>query len=310
MNLIFIAGDDRSGSTMLDMMLAGHSSIASVGEAHHLRAYANKDHQYYKSVHDLSCLCGQDIEDCEFWSKVEENLGRPLGSLNIKPFYLRSNFKGKFFQGALKKIIWHSLQLLPRLYNIQSVHKILNGDVLAQDSFDLYKAVQATTDSAYVLDSSKSPLRMRALAYHNPESMKVILLSRDYRGVVNSKHKRGIAKTKAAYHWKWCMRQMEVFSKALSDSQVCRVRYEDLCNNTAEEMHRICDFLDLPFEDTILTRNTQNVHHLGGSPSKYAGTESKIHIDESYKNKFTGAEISKLFKIVEKEAKVWGYDDK
>ena len=308
MNLIYIAGDDRSGSTMLDMMLAGHSKISSVGEVHHLRAYAKKDHQYYKSVHELLCLCGQDIKDCEFWSNVESALGRKLEELELKPFFLRSNFKGKVFQGILKKIIWHSLQVFPKLYNIETVHNLLRGNILAKDSFDLYNAVSCVTGNEYVLDSSKSPLRMRALAYHKPESMKVILLSRDFKGVINSKHKRGIPMLKAAYHWKWCIRQMELFSLILADNQICRVRYEDLCNNTESEMRKITDFLGLSFEQSILTRNAENVHHLGGSPSKYAGKEAPIKIDESYKNKFTENQVNKLFKIVENEAKMWGYD--
>ena len=89
MKLIYIAGDDRSGSTMLDMMLSGHSAITSVGEAHQLRAYANQDYEFYKSIHQLNCMCGEKFSECSFWNGVQKELGRDLGVLDLKLFFLK-----------------------------------------------------------------------------------------------------------------------------------------------------------------------------------------------------------------------------
>ena len=57
--LIYIMSDNRSGSTLLDQLLGGNPSIMSLGEVHHLTAYALDDRGIYDPVHPLVCSCGQ-----------------------------------------------------------------------------------------------------------------------------------------------------------------------------------------------------------------------------------------------------------
>lgn len=308
MRLIYIAGDDRSGSTMLDMMLSGHSNITSVGEAHQLRAYANQDYEFYKSVHKLICMCGEKFSECSFWNGVQKELGRNLGDLDLKLFFLRSDFKGKPLHKMLKKIVWITLQMYPVLYDYQSVRNLVGASTIEADSFSLYEAVSRSVGTEYVLDSSKSLFRLRNLTQHNPEKIKVILLCRDYRGVINSKVKRGVSIFKAAYQWKWCVKQMELFSNNLPAENVYRIKYEDLCNNTEKELVSISTFLNLQFEPATLKRNIDDVHNLGGSPSKYNDSGGVIKLDQTHKSSFSSNDIAKIHKIVANEAAIWGYD--
>ncbi len=305
-DLIYIAGDDRSGSTLLDMMLAGHSQITSLGEAHQLRAFVTGNRDFYPSVHELVCFCGRSLDECSFWKKVAENIDRPLDSLELKPFYLRQDH-ANIFSKLLKKFLWVSLQAYPGIYDSRMIDKLLDGPKIAQDSFSLYDAVARVTGSRYVLDSSKSPLRLRSLIHEAPERIKLVNLFRDPRGVVYSKSKRGIAIRKAARHWQQKTKQMLHYSHALPPQNVLQVHYESLCLNTETEIRRICDFLDLSFEPTTLKRNIDNVHHLGGSPSKHAGTETPISLDESYKENLTPAQVSTILRITGKEAAASGY---
>ncbi|MES9962307.1 MAG: sulfotransferase [Candidatus Sedimenticola sp. 20ELBAFRAG] len=305
-DLIYIAGDDRSGSTLLDMMLAGHSQITSLGEAYQLRAFATGNRDFYPSVHELVCFCGQSLDECSFWKKVAENIDRPLDSLELKPFYLRRDHKN-IFNRLLKKLLWASLHFYPEIYESKAVDKLLNGPRIAKDSFELYDAAAKASGSRYILDSSKSPLRLRSLIHQDPERIKLVNLFRDPRGVVYSKSKRGLPLRKAARQWQQKTRQMLLYSHALSPENVLNIRYEDLCHETETEIKRICSFLDLAFEPETLKRNIHGVHHLGGSPSKYAGADTPIILDESYKEHLTPAQTSSILKITRNEAAKCGY---
>ena len=312
MKLIYIAGDNRSGSTMLDMMLAGHSEITSLGEAHQLRAYATKDTRYYEQTagdraHDMVCFCGEDLESCEFWQGVQKELGRPLESLDLKLSFLRSDLKNKPVKFLQKKILWMLFNLFPSLYDRAIIHRVVGGEHIGKESRILYEAVAQVSDTRYVMDSSKNPNRMCSIAKEIPQDMKAILLCRDFKGTVYSKMKRGIPMLKAALQWKWTVQKMERYSQNLPEKNVLRVKYEDICEHTEREIRRICGFLELDFESTMLKRNIDGLHHLGGSPSKYAGKNEIIRLDRSYETHLTPVQRSRLYHLVRNEADIWGY---
>ena len=308
MNVIYITSDNRSGSTMLDMMLGGHSNITALGEIHHLRSYVLQDRSDYNPIHELVCLCGKEVSDCKYWTEIEMALGRSFDLLKLRPYYLVRDKQGSALDQNLRKFIRWVLQRLPGLYENRITYRILGDKVVATDSFDLYETVSRISGAPYVLDSSKDPFRLRELIYKGAKRIKVIILYRDYKGVIHSKTRRGMPLKKAAMQWKRHVQQMDLFSKHLNGNQVLRVRYEDLCTNTEKEMRRICGFLDLNFELAVLQRNREGLHQIGGSPSKFIGSEQSIKLDESYKEGLTAKEISFAYKLVRTEADALGYD--
>jgi hypothetical protein len=76
LRVVYIAGMGHSGSTLLDLLLSGHSRIASVGEAKML------------AREGLSCTCRRRLEECPFWSavsrRVEALARRPLRELAMQ----------------------------------------------------------------------------------------------------------------------------------------------------------------------------------------------------------------------------------
>jgi hypothetical protein len=306
-NLIYIAGDERSGSTMLDMMLSGHSEIVSIGECHQLTAYAKKDRSYYHSVHEMVCYCGEPLEECPFWRDVENTLGKRLESLVLKPYFLRQELAKQPLKHLAKRLLWFIVNAAPSTYSVSFVHSLLGGDSVGKDSCELYQAVENVSGCEYVLDSSKDLHRMYSVARELKQDIKVILLCRDFKGTVFSKSKRGMSMLKAAFQWKWVVNQMDYYSRKLNSNQFIRVKYEDICNNTEKEMKRLCKFLDLEFQDSLLKKNTENLHHLGGSPSKYNRNLDQIKIDNSYVANFTAFQREALYRIVKKQAEIWGY---
>jgi hypothetical protein len=307
MNLIYIAGDDRSGSTMLDMMLSGHSEIVSIGESHQLKAYAKKDKSYYKSIHDMVCYCGMELDECSFWMNVQSQLGRSLDSLELKPYFNRHELKNYPIKNVSKKILWLIVNAVTPVYSNIIAHSMLGGERIGKDSCDLYEAVADVSGCKYVLDSSKDLHRMYSIAQIFKQKMKIILLCRDFKGTIYSKSKRGVSLTKAALQWKWIVNQMEYYSQKLNSNQFIRVKYEDICMNTEHEMKRICGFLELDYQESLIRKNTENLHHLGGSPSKYNRNLDTVQLDNSYVDYFTEQQKQFLYTIVKKQAEIWGY---
>jgi hypothetical protein len=64
-DVIYVAGCGRSGSTLLDAVLGAHPAVVSVGEVwYHARWQAN----------NFACTCGAPFNACEFWQAVAAKL--------------------------------------------------------------------------------------------------------------------------------------------------------------------------------------------------------------------------------------------
>lgn len=256
----------------------------------------------------MTCYCGKELDHCSFWCAIQKQLGIPLSSLQLKPFFLRSNFQRKPVRKLLKKAIWLLLQLFPGLYRVSLVQRVLGGDRAAVESVELYRATNAAHGGSYVLDSSKTLFRLHTMFVRSHLEIKVILLCRDYRGVVSSKVKRGMDIRKAAYQWKWVCRQMDIFTRDMPSSNVFRVKYEDLCQYTEGTMRNLMQFLELPFEEAVLSRSHNDLHHLGGSPSKYNRNDGPLGLDDSYKTILSEQDVSTAANIVSPQSTYWGYE--
>ena len=66
--LLYIASDVRSGSTLLDMLLGGHSQIEALGELQFLKSHVRREGTGYSW--DWKCTCGADFTDCPFGPKL------------------------------------------------------------------------------------------------------------------------------------------------------------------------------------------------------------------------------------------------
>lgn len=70
MNLIYIVGMGRSGSTLLDLLLDAHSNVRSLGG---IRRMA-------RALHSTPCACGIEPRmACPFWQAIEAELQQTLG---------------------------------------------------------------------------------------------------------------------------------------------------------------------------------------------------------------------------------------
>jgi hypothetical protein len=291
---------------LLDQCLGAHPQIVSLGEVHWLNAYIRQDRRVYDPDHPLLCSCGRMLESCPFWSAVGRKLGRPLVSLHLssKSEVIETDDRRSTAKGSLPRRI---LRLAPRLFRHALVRRLMAGPRIAEDSIALYDAVAEVTGSRVCVDSSKSPLRFRAVYAARPTRTFAIVLRRDYRAVVHSKMKRGARIDVAARGWCRKMRQIDVLTRDLPDERVHHLSYEELCADPRRELSRVCSFLGVDFHPGMLERPSGDVHHIGGSPSKFDAARTRIELDHAYVGRFSDEELERLKALVGGEASRWGY---
>jgi hypothetical protein len=303
--IVYISSDNRSGSTLLDQLLGSNRRLTSVGEVIHVDAYAREDRALYNPRHPLVCSCGLRLAECPFWSSVERAAGRSLGTFRIhrkrlnRPGALAKRFR-KFAMKAL-------MGPLARLNRMRIARWYAGGLQTARESFELFDAIGTATGAEFIVDSSKDPYRFLSLHCEQPERVKVILLARDYRGVVNSKMKRDMSLGKAIRTWNRRIRQMDEMANLLPAEDVFRVTYEELCLNTEAVMRRLCDFIGIDFTPGMLVRDSGSLHHLGGSPSKFDTSRKQVSIDTSYLEAFSPEQLEFMRSVAGRTAERWGY---
>lgn len=302
--------DVRSGSTLLDQLLGAHPMIVSVGELHWLTAYVRQDRKIYDPVHPLVCTCGKPVVDCPFWAKVQSEVARPLDSLLLRPKFSRWRGRnGKSLRDRATHFPTRVIQAVPRLYRYSLVQRFFGGSVLARDSIELADAILRVTGKKFLVDSSKSVFKFRTVYDAHAGSTRAIVLVRDYRAVVHSKMKRGLSLEESAIGWQRKMIQIESLTDDLKPQSIYKVKYESLCSNPETEMANICQFLGLKFENAVLTRPTEDVHHIGGSPSKFDPARKTISLDIAYRDAFNAEALKTIRRLVGDVAVRWGYCD-
>lgn len=289
----FVLSDMRSGSTLLDQLLGAHPDMMSLGELHWLPAYVTQDRGIYDPAHELICTCGKSIAECEFWSQAARRLGRPLESLRLQLTLTRNQQR--------------VLDRFPRIFRNRILQDTFTGTHFVDDNIALLDCLFEVSRRRVLVDSSKSAYRFRAVYGASPRQTRGLILTRDYRAVVFSKLKRGHSLESAAIGWRNKMRQIEALTDDLPPGHVHRLSYEDLCRDTVTELTRLCSFLGLTFEATMLERSTAGIHHIGGSPSKFDHSRVAIEMDTAYKTAFSALDLTRIATLVGATAERWGY---
>jgi len=303
---VFVLSDARSGSTLLDQCLGGHPDLVSLGEVHWLKAYVHQDRATYNPRHPLVCSCGNVLTECPFWKLVESALQRPLDSLQLRA-RMTENRTSQPWIDRIGRLPGRVVESFPTLYRHRVVRALLGDDRMTADSIALIRAVHKATGCHYCVDSSKSPLRFRAVYDADPANTRAIVLVRDFRAVVHSKMKRGASLEGAATGWCRKMQQIEAITSDLPPGHACILKYESLCKSPRVELERICAFLGIHLAETMLQRPESTTHTIGGSPSKFDPARVRIEADAAFESAFSEDDLHRMRDIVGDVALRWGY---
>lgn len=309
--LVYITGSGHSGSTLLDRLLGSHPDIAALGEIHRFSLGLHRDETPFR------CDCGAKIDECTFWIEVMSRVTKRCGIDSVQLYdafkttdhsvlgqpsgksYFNQMARYQFFPADPEKYI---LALIPKVLAPILDRIGLLGEQLsyARSSHTLYQAVSEVTGASTIVDSTKNPLRMRALHLTAPHTMKVIYLSRDGRAVANSRMQRqSISMEEAAKIWVAENRKISIVLRSMKEINVLNVSYEELCSSPEDEMGRILNFLHLPKVPATLAYER---HAIGGNPSRF-NIEKKISLDEKWRKELSLTDIEIFDRIAGGENK-------
>jgi hypothetical protein len=270
MDVVYILGYGRSGSTILDILLGSDPMIQSVGELDLLsREWGNR-----------SCSCGQSYDSCAFWSRVRFHTEKAVG-----PQAVQAREKTLRCVETLRAFPFLLMHCIPSR-RARAYRDFLRAELAA---------IAQVSGKSTILDSSKCAREAagRALAIRRVAGVpvKMIHLVRDGRAVLwsvkrgdNVRLGDGCSEDAAAFSWPelraiggWVLANAIALLTALVSERgtVLRVRYEDFVREPRRELIRIGEFLgrDLSaIADRIERGETFAAgHNTGGNRAGKAG---------------------------------------
>lgn len=248
MKVVYIASSAHSGSTLLDLMLNGHSRAVTVGEIKQLPRYLQAEKVARR------CTCGAaSVRVCPFWIRVDAQVrersgGRTLADLNIDD--------------------------------------LSDVEACKADNRLLFEAVASVSGAGFVVDSSKDPLRLQMLLATPGLEILPIFLVRNPKGQILSMSRSGERKRKApesllrlivtySYQNVW-------FHRVLRNRPHFRVRYEELVQNTTEVLTRLMRWIGVEYEPQQQDFAVHERHNVGGNRMRRQ-TSNELRLDESWR---------------------------
>lgn len=269
LEIITITGYGRSGSTLLEILIAKKVSAVSVGELKNLWRRG--------LIRNELCACGTPTEDCLFWDEVL-SVAFPDGHDAEKIEVLR------------KRVERHRKLLFHRLLRIKSSHYNAARAEYVEILRKIYRALHEVSGGRVIIDGSKDPAHMDLLLEAFPQT-RILHLVRDSRAVAYSFQ---TPKARKEVHWKeemmgvngalrasldWVFINLAVEQVAKASTYYSRVKYEVFVSAPEE----IIDQVTKNFETGILNFQDPLMHSVSGNPMRFEGQEIVLKRDDRWK---------------------------
>ena len=259
-------GRGHSGSTVLDALLGNAESIESIGE---LVSGLERETEI--------CSCGKAYRRCGFWLRVIAEF-RKKSEINIE---LGASLMRR--QAHIRRFTKYIIAR-PNSQDVQVLKQINNA---------IFASLQKASGKKCIVDSSKEHTRALFLMRFMP-NVKIIHLVRNPKGILAST----LYRVKEGKGFKFLRRRyfsprMTGFYMALTSvnwvigcliaeivklydpGRVIRLRFEDLCHDTRNEMERIAKFIGHDISQVITNiESGQEMsigHNIGGNMMRKSG---------------------------------------
>ena len=292
--VLYICSAARCGSTLTDMFIGGHSQATSLGEINFLERAIGLNEE---------CSCGEKLRNCPQWNKIFNNirLSRNIDLIkNPNAFKLwdilaynkidqqqtQSYRMAVFLRKAWMMTRDHLPDVLRELTPIPpELNKALNNKM------DLYRAIAQCWNKSVIVDSSKNFREAIELHRRWPDNIKVILLTRDGRGVYLSRRSSGHSQFDSVNIWlSYYRRALPLLSSHIASRSLLKIRYEDLASDPDATGRILCNFADIPFESGMLELKQATRHLVSGNKTRFASGK-EIRLDTRWQTDLTGAEL-------------------
>lgn len=324
---IYIAGRGHSGSTLLTLLLARHPEIAAVGELANLSLQCYRDEERTKWVG--RCGCGKRPFNCEVWREILGRIREVFGvDMQKNPFSWRVSDVGleeEYRSLAPRKIplIWARNRFWRLLryahYSQSNFIRSISRWYCPQASWVrnrsfIIEEFAAKQNVHAVVDASKDALGMCDMYYYSPLSVKILFITRDYRGSVwsmakhaKSEQERAEEVLQGAQTWITVNKRIVNCLRVIPSSDWLHIKYEDLCHHPLQTMNNIFNFLGFENRPDILTNTDTQEHTIAGNKIRLSGNITHIREDTAWSENLTQGELQNITRLTGDFATTLGY---
>lgn len=273
-SVIYIAGDGRSGSTLLDRILGTLDGVSSFNEIYRVWEEGLLNNHF--------CPCGKRFSECTFWTKVfYEAFGKnpPIEEI-----------------WKLHNLVDHSRYFF-RLFT-DSGSAVFKKRVSAYREIlkKLYFAIAKESGHNVIIDSSKNPSRPLILNNIPGISIYAVHLIRDLRAVVYSWQKTKFNPAceeelpqfnpiRSIFFWQMRNTLSELLAYKMP---YLRIRYEDLTVSPGDQIQKLTKKinvlstkkLSLTHQNTLML---EPLHSMGGNPTRFTNGVVPIRRDDRWR---------------------------
>ncbi len=292
---IYVLSQRYSGSTLLSFLLGTHPDVSTIGER---RKFYNKSLRVNAADQNIAqyCSCGKLFKDCPYFNTIKE---RVLARIDPETLNVNTTEFNIFNNKYLNRIAYEIIQF-SALRNPKSNHLPFQKQIDTLKDFNriLTEEILALDGSHAFLDTSKIINHALFLSLEEAFNFYVIWLVRDPRAQVNSAIKyNDWSIEKATEAWKKEMVQNE---KVLQKKKInfIKIRYEDLCRATTDELQKIGEFTGLEASQFSLDFR-QPTQHIIGNASMRLGKDQKITERKEWQEQLSTAQIAMIEKLTE-----------
>lgn len=280
-DVLYIAGAGRSGSTLLERLLGQLPECVAVGEARHL---------WREDPSTARCGCGRVLTDCLYWREVMECGGIAFDAAGFEEIMT--------LRQQADRIRFVPQMLIPALAGeTYQRHQAAYTATLRR----LYGAMRDVGRARIIVDSSKDSSTLYLLTGMEDVRVRLLHLVRDSRAVAHSWTKRiirpDIVGREAYMHTfspgkaaaDWVARNTLTEAARGRAYDYLRLRYEDLVAAPRATLQRVSAFMGLPDADlsfigpddsVYLARET---HTVGGNPMKFKPGGLQLRLDDAWR---------------------------
>lgn len=257
--VLFIMGWARSGSTLLDRLLGEFEGFFSGGELHNVWDQ--------ELLSRRPCGCGQEVHDCEIWPAILERTLSHTESISPND---ATRWRRSFDHVHLTKRILREA----RADTLRWPELKMYADLTAR----FYESISNITGAEVIVDSSKRPQLAAMLQAVPGIEPYVVHLVRDPRGVAHSwsKSRSELVRHGAVYSTtRWVVRNIAARSvtRSYGGGRFLLLRYEDLVKRPGDALRDIAALMGRSPEPWPLVSDQEvrlsGNHCLAGNPNRY-----------------------------------------
>jgi hypothetical protein len=156
----------------------------------------------------------------------------------------------------------------------------------------LYEAVAEAWDKDVVIDSSKNVREAVELYQRHPGRVRILLVTRDGRGVYLSRRSSGRDREESVRAWlSYYGRALALLEKHVPPQARMQLKYEDIAGDPRRAGAALCRFIGLDFQESMLQLDGVVRHMVNGNATRFAPAKG-IALDERWRKDLQPAELS------------------